>query len=34
MDKKFDVLFIDLEAQYKHTVKHIEELKQHLIIID
>ena len=28
MNKKFDVLFIDLEAQYKHTVKHIEELKQ------
>lgn len=28
LDKKFDVLFIDLEAQYKYTVKHIEELKQ------
>ena len=28
LNKKFDVLFIDLEAQYKHTVKHIEELKQ------
>lgn len=28
MNKKFDVLFIDLEAQYTHTVKHIEELKQ------
>ena len=24
--KKFDVLFIDLEAQYKHTIEHIEEL--------
>ena len=23
MDKKFDVLFIDLEAQYKHTIEHI-----------
>lgn len=28
LNKKFDVLFIDLEAQYKHTVQHIEELKQ------
>ncbi len=28
MDKKFDVLFIDLEAQYSHTIQHIEELKQ------
>ena len=28
LDKKFDVLFIDLEAQYKHTIQHIEELKQ------
>lgn len=28
MDKKFDVLFIDLEAQYRYTVNHIEELKQ------
>ncbi len=27
-DKKFDVLFIDLEAQYKHTIKHVEELKK------
>ena len=27
-EKKFDVLFIDLEAQYRHTVEHIEELKQ------
>lgn len=26
-NKKFDVLFIDLEAQYKHTIDHIEELK-------
>lgn len=28
MNKKFDVLFIDLEAQYSHTIKHIEELKK------
>lgn len=28
MNKKFDVLFIDLEAQYRHTVDHIEELKK------
>ncbi len=28
MNKKFDVLFIDLEAQYRYTVEHIEELKQ------
>ena len=28
LGKKFDVLFIDLEAQYKHTIAHIEELKQ------
>lgn len=28
LGKKFDVLFIDLEAQYKHTIQHIEELKQ------
>ena len=28
MDKKFDVLFIDLEAQYTHTIRHIQELKQ------
>ncbi len=27
LNKKFDILFIDLEAQYKHTVQHIEELK-------
>ncbi len=26
--KKFDVLFIDLEAQYRHTIEHIEELKK------
>lgn len=26
-NKKFDVLFIDLEAQYKNTIDHIEELK-------
>lgn len=28
LNKRFDVLFIDLEAQYKHTIQHIEELKQ------
>ena len=28
MNKKFDVLLIDLEAQYRHTIDHIEELKQ------
>ena len=28
MNKKFDVLFIDLEAQYRYTVEHVEELKQ------
>ena len=28
MNKKFDVLYIDLEAQYKYTIEHIEELKQ------
>ncbi len=28
LNKKFDVLFIDLEAQYKHTMEHIEELKK------
>ena len=27
-NKKFDVLFIDLEAQYKNTIEHIDELKQ------
>ena len=27
MGKKFDVLFIDLEAQYARTIEHIEELK-------
>lgn len=27
MGKKFDVLFIDLEAQYTKTIEHIEELK-------
>lgn len=27
-NKKFDVLFIDLEAQYKHTVEHVERLKK------
>ncbi len=28
MNKKFDVLFIDLEAQYHYTIEHIEQLKQ------
>lgn len=28
MNKKFDVLFIDLEAQYRYTIEHVEELKQ------
>ena len=28
MNKKFDVLYIDLEAQYKYTIEHVEELKQ------
>ena len=28
LNKKFDVLFIDLEAQYKRTIDHIEELKK------
>lgn len=26
MGKKFDILYIDLEAQYKNTIKHVEEL--------
>lgn len=28
MNKKFDVLFIDLEAQYQATIEHVYELKQ------
>ncbi len=28
LNKKFDVLFIDLEAQYNYTIQHIEELKK------
>lgn len=28
LNKKFDVLFIDLEAQYRLTIEHIDELKQ------
>lgn len=28
MNKKFDVLFMDLEAQYRYTIQHVEELKQ------
>ena len=28
LNKKFDVLFIDLEAQYTYTIRHINELKQ------
>lgn len=27
MNRKFDVLFIDLEAQYRNTIEHVEELK-------
>ena len=27
LNKKFDVLYIDLEAQYKYTIEHVEELK-------
>ena len=27
-NKKFDILYIDLEAQYKATINHIHELKQ------
>ena len=27
LNKKFDVLFIDLEAQYYYTIEHVEELK-------
>ena len=28
MNKKFDVLYIDLEAQYAYTIAHVEELKE------
>lgn len=28
MNKKFDVLYIDLEAQYRYTIEHIQELKK------
>ena len=28
LNKQFDVLFIDLEAQYRYTIEHVEELKQ------
>lgn len=28
MNKKYDILFIDLEAQYKKTIEHVEELKK------
>ncbi len=28
MNKKFDILFIDLEAQYRYTVEHVEEIKK------
>ena len=28
LNKKFDILFIDLEAQYKATINHIQELKE------
>ena len=34
MNKKFDVLFIDLEAQYYYTIEHIEELKKLSMIRD
>ena len=27
-NKKFDVLYIDFEAQYSHTIEHIEKLKK------
>lgn len=30
MNKKFDILFIDLEAQYTETIKHIQEIKDDL----
>lgn len=28
LNKVFDVMYIDLEAQYKHTIKHVYELKE------
>jgi len=28
MNKKFDVMYIDFEAQYRYTIEHIEVLKQ------
>ena len=28
MGKKFDILYIDLEAQYRYTIEHVEEIKQ------
>ncbi len=28
LGKKFDVLYIDFEAQYKHTIQHVEQLKK------
>jgi len=28
LNRSFDILFIDLEAQYSHTIEHINELKQ------
>lgn len=28
LHRKFDVLYIDLEAQYKHTIQHVYELKK------
>ncbi len=27
MGKKFDILYIDLEAQYRYTIEHVEEIK-------
>ena len=28
MGKKFDVLYIDFEAQYRYTIEHVEEIKR------
>jgi predicted phosphoadenosine phosphosulfate sulfurtransferase len=28
LNKKFDILYIDLEAQYKSTIEHVEEIKE------
>ena len=29
MEKKFDVLYIDFEAQYRYTIEHIYELSNY-----